>query len=176
MRAEYYWYWQLHLHEATCSCYLLSTEMAVYYKLSADQVVNKNCVIMRRKQNITNQTHHAIITFLYRWNTPNRKWLQTNEASIWILTNIFLVAILFQLSPRTICVNTEISLAVMASVFESVISIATTIMLAAKIMNHAFLYFIETVGMHYKLAFRYSFIQTPYSAINDFFHSPLFHL
>ena len=81
---------------------------------------------------------------------------QTNDIHIWIVTNVSWVAIHFQLPPCTICVNTQISKAVMATVFESVQLIAPNIIPAANIINHAFLYFIVTVGMHCKLAIRYS--------------------
>ena len=84
------------------------------------------------------------------------KDFQTNDKHILIVTNVFLVEICFELPPCTICVNTQISKAVMATAFESVQSIAATIMHAPNIMNHAFLYFILTVGMHCKLAIRYS--------------------
>ena len=58
--------------------------------------MNKNCKNVRRQQIITNWTHHAIITLLYWWKTHNRKWLQTNDTSIWIVTNIFSVEIYLQ--------------------------------------------------------------------------------
>ena len=78
---------------------------------------------------------------------------------------------LIQLQPSTICKSTESSKALMATVFESVKSNATTIMPSPKIVNHAFLSFIETVGMHCKVAIRYSPIQALYTTINQFFHS-----
>ena len=83
------------------------------------------------------------------------KDFQTNDAHILIVTNVSLVAICCQLPPYIICVNTQITKAVMATAFESVQLNATTIMHAPNIMNHAFLYFIKTVGMHCKLALRY---------------------
>ena len=49
----------------------------------------------------------------------------------------------FQLPLCTICVNTHISKAVMATAFESVQSIASSILLAAKIKNHAFFVFYQ---------------------------------
>ena len=83
------------------------------------------------------------------------KDFQTNNKHIWIVTNVSLVAICFQLPQYTICVNTQIAKALMATAFESVQSNSTNIMPAPNIMNHAFLYFIKTVGMHCKLAIRY---------------------
>ena len=99
---------------------------------------------------------HDLCGLIYWWHTPNRKGLQTNDTPIWIFTNVFLVAILFQLPQCIICVKTQISKAEMASAFVPVKSIATTIVPATRIRNHAFLYFMETVGMHSKLAIRYS--------------------
>ena len=144
--------------------------------MSAHPEVNKSHKKVRRKQIIVNWINHAIITLSCWQHTPNREALQTNDTSIWIVTNIFLLAKLFQLPPSTICVNPEISKAVVALAFESAQSISTTIMPAPKIMNHAVLYFIETVGMHCKLAIRYWSIWTPYTTINYFFHRPPFHL
>ena len=62
-------------------------------------------------------THYAIITFLYWWNTPSRKGLQTNNTLVCINVNAFSVEILFQLPPCIICLNTQIYQAVMTAVF-----------------------------------------------------------
>ena len=156
--------------------HLFAKGKAVLQKTSTNQRVNKNCKKVRWKWIVTFWTHHAIISLLYWWHTPSRKGLQTNETSIWIVTKVFSMVMPFQLPPCTICVNTQVSKAVMATAFESVQSIATTILPAARIKNHAFLYFIETLGMHCKLAIMYSPIQAPYAVINYFFHSPPFHL
>ena len=67
-------------------------------------------------------------------------------------------------------VNTQISKAVMATAFEHFKSIATTNEPAPKMMSHAFLDFIETNGMHSKLAIRYSTFQQPNTSIKYFFH------
>ena len=48
--------------------------------------------------------------------------------------------------------NTQISKAVMTTAFEPVQSIVYTNLPDTRIKNHAFLYFIITLGMHYKLA------------------------
>ena len=93
---------------------------------------------------------------LIAYMQTTEKDFQTNDTHIWIATNLFLVAIVLQLPPCTICLNTWISKAVMATAFESVQSIATTIMPAANIINFSFSYFIETVDMCCKLAIRYS--------------------
>ena len=57
--------------------------------------------------------------------TINRKGLQTKNTSIWIVTNVFSVAICFQLPSCTI---------------GHIWSISLTIVSAAKIMNYVFLY------------------------------------
>ena len=154
-------------------CHVLAKKRQLSIEKSSNQGLNKNCKNVRIEQILTNWIHHAVITLLHWWLTPNRKWFDT---SIWIVTNVFLVAIFFQLPLCTICVNMQISKAVMETAFESVQSITTTNMPAANIMNHAFSYFIETIDMHCKLAIRYSPILTPYAAINYFIHSQPFHL
>ena len=75
--------------------------------------------------------------------TSNKQYIP----SIWIVTKFFFLAILFQFPPCTICLNTQISNTVMTTAFESLQSIVDTIVTSAKIMNHAFLYFMETVGI-----------------------------
>ena len=94
---------------------------------------------------------HATITLIYWLQTLNNKGLLTNDTPIWRVTNIILVAILFQLTPCTLCVNTQMSKAVIAKALEPVQLIATTILPATRIKNEAFLDFIDTVGMHSKL-------------------------
>ena len=71
---------------------------------------------------------------------------------------------IFQFTTCTICVNTHISKALMATAFESLKGIANTIVQAAKIINHAFSYFIETVEIFFNLG--------RYTTENYFFHSP----
>ena len=74
----------------------------------------------------------------------------------WIVTSIHSVAILFQLPPCTICVNTQISKAVMATAFEYIQLIATNVMPATNIINPEISYFVETVGIYCKLVMRCS--------------------
>ena len=78
-----------------CLCHPLAKERQFSIKTRADQWVNKDLKTVWRKEIITNWTHHAIITLLYWWNTPRRQKIQTNNKSIWIVTNVLLVAILF---------------------------------------------------------------------------------
>ena len=104
------------------------------------------------------------------------KKLQTNDAFILIVTKIFSLAILFQLPSCTLCVNTQISKTVMATAFESVQSIPTTIVTDPKIMYLAFSWFIETIGMECKLAIKYSHIYAPYVTVNYFLQGSHFHL
>ena len=106
---------------------------------------------------------HNLCGLIHWWSKSNRKGLQTNDTSIWIVIYVFMGAICFQFSPCTICVNTEISQAVMATAFNSVqcshsSSISCTIMLDVKIVQHVLPYFIKTVAMHKKLAIMYSSI------------------
>ena len=142
-----------------------------------DQVTSEN------EENSNKKTMHLIISssFLspfifticvafFTADTSSRKGLQTNDASIWIVNDVFSVGIFFHFPPCTICVNTEIFKATMATVFEHFKLIAVTIVPDLNIMNHASLYFIETLGMHSQLAITYPAIQPPYAAVNYFFH------
>ena len=105
-----------------------------------------------------------IFELIHWWIKPNRKRLQANDTFIWIVINVFMGAMSYWFLPCTICVNTQISKAVMSTAFESVhcshtFYISCTIMLPVKILQHSFPYFIKTVGIHNKLAIRYSSIQ-----------------
>ena len=62
----------------------------------------------------------------------------------------------------------------MAITFEHFKFIAATIVPDPNIMNHALLYIIETLGMHYNVAITYCAIQPPYAAINYFSHDHTF--
>ena len=164
------------IHEAACLYNVLAKKKQFNIKTNAHQGVNKNCKNIKTKKILTNLMHTTIITLLYQWHTHNRKGLQTQDTFIWIDANLFLMTKLFQLLPCTICVNTQTSKAMMATAFESVQSIVTTILPAPKFMNHSFSSLIKTVDMHWMGAIRYFLILTLYTAMNDFIHSLPFHL
>ena len=95
-----------------------------------------------------------------------------NDTSIWIVTHVILVGILFLLPPCTICNNTQIFETVMATDYEPVQSIVSSRLPATKMKNDAVLYVMKALGMHSKLAIRYSTIQALYAAINYCFQTP----
>ena len=108
---------------------------------------------------------HNLCEHIHWWNTHSRKGLQANDISIWIVINVFMGATSLQFPPCTICVNTQIPQAVMATAFESVqcshtFSISCTIMLA---VNNIFF-----------LISSKQFIKTPYTAINGFLNDCTF--
>ena len=134
-----------------------------------------------KKENNLHWTDYAFVSFFFYfislhlhdlcglikfWHTPNRQGLQISDTPIRIVTNVFSVALHFQLPPCTICVNTQISKAVMATAFEPVQCIVSTIVPCTRIHNHAFLNFIKTLDMHSKLAICYFPIHAPYASRN----------
>ena len=119
-------------------CFLQKRQFSII--TSYHQGVNKNHKTVTCKWIIKNWTCHAIITFFLvthiKWKRTLNKWYTPLDSY-----QFFLVTIFFKLSPCTICVNTQISKAVLATAFESDQSIASTILPATRIKNHAFFVF-----------------------------------
>ena len=83
-----------YMKQSACVLCLLKKRQ-LNIKTSTHQGVDKNCKNESRKEIIIKSTHHAFFALLYWWNKPSSKSLQTNDTSIWIVSNVFSVAIHF---------------------------------------------------------------------------------
>ena len=141
------------MNQLDCVIYLLKSRQ-FNMKTNTHQGVNNNHKNLKNDYNKLNTpcSHHSSLLVIH--TQPKRtsyKWYIHLDSY-----HCLFGGNAFSISTITICVNTEISKAVMAKNFESVQSIASTIVLAPVILNHAFSYFIEAASMHCNLAIRHS--------------------
>ena len=159
---------------ACVTCLLQKKQVSM--KTNNNQGINKNCKNKKMKINcnkVNKQFNHY--PSLLGEHTK-QKGLQTNDTPIWIVTNVFLLAILFNLHHApSVWIHRTLRLW-----WQQLLSLPNPLFpalcLLKKFKNHAFLYFIETLCMHSKLAISYSTTQPPYASINYCFSSPSFHL
>ena len=118
---------------------------------------------------------HVLYWLIHCWHTLDRWWLKTNDTSIWIVTNIYLVVIFFQLHHARSVEHTD-CFGCGGNIFWVCPIFCNYNYFCWQYHESYFFYYIEMVGKHGKLAIRYSSILTPSSAINYLFCSLPFHL
>ena len=117
VREVSFWNQLLNLLELICMCHLILKWMECDIQQRITNWHNEQTMHLFFHALFHSLDLHDLCGLIHCWNTPNRNGLQTNDTTIWIVTNVFLVTILFKLPPSTICVNTLVSKVVMATTF-----------------------------------------------------------